>query len=217
MVRRDRFIELLRETRVYAVTDDALDGARLVEAVRSLLAAGIRVFQYRDKSSADGERVAVASALARDVHRAGGLIVVNDRPDVALAAGADGAHLGQDDVPLGAARAMLGPDRVLGASASYLSELEPAAREGADYVGFGAVFATGTKPDAEFAGLDLLEQACRASSLPVVGIGGIDVQRAPLALQRGAVAVAVVSALFRAPDPAAAARALLAAVAANAA
>ena len=214
---RDRFVDLLRETRVYAVTDDALDGVRLVKVVRALLAAGIRVFQYRDKSSHDGERVALASALVRHVHGAGGLIVVNDRPDVALAAGADGAHLGQDDLPLGAARAMLGPDRVLGASASYLTELEPAARAGADYVGFGAIFTTGTKPDAEFAGLGLLQQACRASPLPVVGIGGIDVQRAPEVLQRGAVAVAVVSALFRASDPAAAARALLAAVAADAA
>jgi thiamine-phosphate pyrophosphorylase len=94
-----------------------------------------------------------------------------------------------------------------------LEELDPAAKAGVDYIGFGAIFATGTKPDAEFAGLDLLEQACSATSLPVVGIGGIDVERAPDVIQRGAAAVAVVSALFRAPDPSAAAAALLRAVA----
>jgi len=184
----------------------------MLEVVRALLDAGIRLFQYRDKRASDGERVVIAQRLAEAVRAAGGLLLVNDRADIAIAAGADGAHLGQDDLPLEAGRALLGNDRVLGASASYLPELEPIRAAGCDYLGFGAVFGTETKPDAEYAGLDLLEQACRASSLPVVGIGGITLARAPEVIARGAAGVAVVSALFRAENPRAAGRALLAAV-----
>ncbi|MBM2811166.1 MAG: thiE [Chloroflexi bacterium] len=154
-----------------------------------------------------------ARALVRVAHAHDGLLVLNDRPDIAVAAGADGAHLGQDDLPIRFARELLGPDRVLGASASYLPELSIAIDEGADYLGFGAVFPTATKSDAEFAGLDLFEAACKQSTVPVVGIGGIDEARAPLVMRRGAAGVAVVSALFRAPSPVAAARSLLAATA----
>ena len=137
------------------------------------------------------------------------MLLVNDRVDIALASGADGAHLGQDDLPVGVARAMVGPDLVVGASASYLPELDPAEAAGADYIGFGAVYGTDTKPDAEYAGLDLLEAACRQSALPVVGIGGISIERSAEVIGRGTAAVAVVSALFRADDPGAAARRLL--------
>lgn len=207
-----RFATLLADTRVYAVTDDGLTPGETISAVESLLAAGVRLFQYRDKRSSDRERVEVARALTALVHTAGGLLLVNDRVDVALAAGADGAHLGQDDLPLEAGRAMLGVDHLLGASASFLEELPAAIRAGVDYLGFGAVFATETKPDAEYAGLDLLETACREASIPVVGIGGISVERAPQVLARGAAGVAVVSALFRAPNPEEAARALFAAL-----
>jgi thiamine-phosphate diphosphorylase len=207
-----RFAALLAETRVYAVTDDGLTSGEIVSTVESLLAAGVRLFQYRDKRSSDRERAEVARALTARVHTAGGLLIVNDRADVALAAGADGVHLGQDDLPLEAGRAMLGADHLLGASASFLEELPAAIRAGVDYLGFGAVFATETKPDAEYAGLDLLEKASREVSIPVVGIGGISVERAPQVLARGAAGVAVVSALFRAPNPAEAAQALLAAL-----
>jgi len=204
-----RFLALLGATGVYAVTDDSLPEARLRDVVERLLDAGIRLFQYRDKRQPDGLRVATAAALSDLVHRAGAMLVVNDRVDIALAADADGAHLGQDDLPLEAARSMLGSQRILGASASYLPELGPAWAAGADYLGFGAVFSTDTKLDAEYAGVDLLGQACRQSALPVVGIGGITVERAGEVIARGAAGVAVVSALFRADDPGAAGRKLL--------
>ncbi len=206
------FLRLLRETGVYAVTDDSLATQRLTDVVERLLDAGVRLFQHRDKTRPDGQRVEVAGSLLDLVHGAGGLLIVNDRVDLALAAGADGVHLGQDDLPVDVSRAMLGPDLVLGASASYLPELELAHAAGADYIGFGAVFATDTKPDAEFAGLDLFAEACRRSALPVVGIGGITVERAASVIARGAAGVAVVSALFRAADPGAAAKRLLAEV-----
>lgn len=207
--RRSRFRELLSATGIYAVTDDSLAPELLTEVVVELLAAGIRLFQYRDKTRPDQERAEIAVALSERVHAAGGLLLVNDRVDVALAAGADGAHLGQDDLPVDVGRSMLGTEPVLGASASYLPEIEPARAAGADYVGFGAVFSTDTKPDAEYAGLDLFEEACRRSVLPVVGIGGITIERAGDVIARGAAGVAVVSALFRARDPRSAAGRLL--------
>jgi thiamine-phosphate pyrophosphorylase len=200
-VRAEQFGELLRSTRVYAVTDDGMTPEQLLTAVGQILKGGIRIVQYRDKLRPDGERVQLARSLVELVHRYGGLLIVNDRVDIAIAADADGAHLGQDDLPLAIGRRLLGPDRLLGASASYLHELAPAEADGIDYLGFGAVFPTGTKPDAEFAGLDLLEQACRQVSVPSVGIGGISAERAPSVLARGVTGVAVVSALFRADDP----------------
>ncbi len=207
-----RFGQVLLETGVYAITDDDLDAEKLLEVVRALVDAGIRLFQYRDKRSPDQHRVEVAGRLVELVRPAGGLVLVNDRVDVAIAAGADGAHLGQDDLPFDVGRRLLGPERLLGASASYLNELDPIRSAGADYLGFGAVFPTDTKPDAEYAGLDLLEQACRLSSIPTVGIGGINLERAAAVIGRGAAGVAVVSALFRAAEPREAARGLLRAV-----
>ncbi|MEA2640115.1 MAG: thiamine-phosphate pyrophosphorylase, partial [Chloroflexota bacterium] len=205
MSRSAKLRELLDATRVYAVTDVALDEKRLLAVTRSLLEAGIRIVQYRDKERPDGSRVQLAGQLVELVHAYDGLLLVNDRADVAVAAGADGAHLGQDDLPLDAARSLLGPDLILGASASYLEEIAPACAAGIDYLGFGAVYPTETKPDAEFAGLELFREACGASRVPVVGIGGITAERASSVIAAGAAGIAVVSALYRAPDPGAAA------------
>jgi len=207
---RSRFVTLLHETRVYAVTDDALEPDRLIETVEALMRGGIRLFQFRDKARTDGDRVEIARTLLERVRAHDGLLIVNDRVDIALAAGVDGAHLGQDDLPLAVGRAMLGPNLVLGVSASYLPEIVPAISGGADYLGFGAVFPTDTKPNAEYAGLEVLEQACKLATVPVVGIGGIDVERAPTVLGKGAAGVAMVSALFRAADPERVSRRLLA-------
>lgn len=206
---RERFGRLLGSTRLYAITDDTFGAEDLMRIVEELLGAGVRLFQYRDKIRSDRARVELARALIERVHAGGGLVLFNDRADLAVAAGADGVHLGQDDLPLAWGRTLVGPDRVLGASASYLPEIAPAG-EVADYLGFGAVYVSGTKPDAEYAGLDLLEQACQASPVPVVGIGGVTQKRAAAVLGRGAVGVAVVSALFGAADPAGAAKLLLA-------
>ena len=203
------FAELLRSTRVYAITDDTLPPERVVSITDALLAAGIRIFQYREKHLSDRERVSIGRELGELIHARGGLLLINDRADIALACGADGAHLGQDDLPLAAGRALLGAELLLGASASYLPEIPAAIADGIDYLGFGAIFATDTKPDAEFAGLDLFEQACAASSVPVVVIVGISIDRATSVLNRGAAGIAVVSALYRAADPGVAAQELL--------
>lgn len=206
-----RFRRLLDETRVYAVTDDGLEPNDLFTAVDAILAAGIRIFQFRDKRRPDRERAAIGQRLRASVRDRGGIFIVNDRADLAVAVDADGVHVGQDDLPVSIARQIVGSTRLVGASASYLPEIPQAEADGVDYLGFGAVYPTGTKLDAEFAGLDLLEEACRAATRPVVGIGGISIERAGDVLARGASGVAVVSALFRAADTAGAASALLAA------
>ena len=216
MAPRERFGALLRESRLYAVTDDVLEPAQLYAAVGRALRGGVRIFQFRDKHRSDRERVSLGRSLIELIRAASGLMIVNDRADLALAMGADGVHLGQDDLPVQFGRELMGPDLIVGASASFLEEIGTATAAGADYIGFGAVFPTGTKLDAEFAGLDLFEAACQASSLPVVGIGGITVERAPAVVARGAAGVAVVSALFRAPDVELAGRSLLQAVAPSA-
>lgn len=205
---RARLRLLLSTTKLYAISDDTLDAGPLFEVVERLLRAGVRLFQYRDKVRSAQEAVLLGTTLVDRVHAAGGLLIFNDRADLALAAGADGVHLGQDDLPLEWGRKLVGPEGIVGASASYLSEIEPATAL-ADYIGFGAIYPTGTKLDAEYAGLDLLGQACRASRVPVIGIGGITADRAPEVLAQGAAGVAVVSALFRAADPLAQARRLL--------
>lgn len=207
----DRFGELLAESPVYAVTDDALRPEQLESALMRVLEAGVRIVQYRDKVHSDRTRVAIARRLRELVHAAGGLLIINDRVDIAVAADTDGVHLGQDDLPLDVARRLLGPDRVLGASASYLEEVTPERLKGVDYLGFGALYPTDTKPNAEFAGLELLRAVCERCPVPVIGIGGVTVERVPEVMACGAAGVAVVSAIFRAEDPGAAARRLLAA------
>jgi thiamine-phosphate diphosphorylase len=206
-----RFAALIAESPVYAITDDSLPIEQLDSALSAILGAGVRLVQYRDKMRTDRERVQVAERIRELVRDAGGLLIMNDRVDLALAAGADGAHLGQDDLPFAAGRRLLGPDLLMGVSASYLEEIDPTRLEGVDYLGFGAVYPTDTKPEAEFAGLDLFREVCQRTSLPVVGIGGISVDRVPEVMACGAAGVAVVSALFRAEDPGAAAARLLAA------
>ncbi|MSQ23442.1 MAG: thiamine phosphate synthase [Chloroflexi bacterium] len=209
--RRQLFLDLLTETRVYAVTDDRLESRKLIGVVEAALRGGVRLFQLRDKRRSDRERVALAQALGGTIRKQGGLLIVNDRADLALAADSDGVHLGQDDLPVATGRKLVGQDRIVGASASYLAEIPIALEGGVDYLGFGAVYPTDTKPDAEYAGLDLLREACGLCPAPVVAIGGISGERAREVLAQGPRGIAVVSALFRSANVEEAARTLIAA------
>lgn len=147
----------------------------------------------------------MAAAIAPRARAAGALFFVNDRPDVARAVGADGVHLGQDDLPVAAARRILGPGTLVGVSTHDLDELRAALAAGADYVGVGPVYATGSKRGALPArGVDLLRAARRLTRVPLVGIGGITPETAPDVLAAGADAVAMIGALVRADDPSAA-------------
>jgi thiamine-phosphate pyrophosphorylase len=182
-----------------------------VPLARALLDGGARVLQLRMKGQGGGAMLAAAEALRPITRARGALLVVNDRLDVALASGADGVHLGQGDLPLAAARAVArarGADLLIGVSTHDLDQAERAARDGADYLGFGPIFETRTKerPDP-VVGLEALRRVCHLP-LPVVAIGGITLQTVAEVARAGASAAAIVAAIRLAPDPAAAARAV---------
>lgn len=195
---------------LHVLTDRALSRGRTdPEVAAAALAGGATVVQLRGKTLSGAELVRTGRQL-RDLTRVhGGLLIVNDRVDVALAVDADGAHVGQDDLLARDARRLLGSDRLLGVSARSVEEAVRAQRDGADYIGFGPVFSTTTKEDAGApSGLDELRRACRAVAVPVVAIGGITPDNARLVRATGAAGVAVISAVVGAPDIAAATRTL---------
>jgi thiamine-phosphate pyrophosphorylase len=202
---------------VYLVTDRALSGERSVlEVVRQALAGGVSIVQLRDPTATTADLLAQARELAALARQADVPFIVNDRVDVALAARADGVHLGQSDMPAADARALLGPDRIIGLSVSSVAELSSADLASVDYLGIGPVFSTRTKLDAGAPlGIDGLRALVERAELPVVAIGGIDADNAAHVLGTGVDGVAVVSAICAARDPrrATAALAAIAAVA----
>lgn len=201
---------------VYLVTDTRLCGARgVAETARLAVEGGASVVQLRDPDAKGRELLGLAAALVALLRPLGVPLIVNDRVDVALAAGADGVHLGQSDMPAPAARRLVGPDAIVGLSVGSPAEFA-ASREvlsAVDYLGVGPFRATGTKADAGAAiGADGIEALRALTSLPMVAIGGIDAGNAAEAVRVGAGGVAVVSAICAADDPAAAARAIAGAV-----
>jgi len=202
---------LIDRLRLIVVTDPACGAGRtVVEVVRAALRGGAPAIQLRMKDAPAGEMAEAARALLAETRTAGALLFVNDRVDVALAVGADGAHVGQDDLPAAAARRIAPPGFLLGVSAETAELALRAQAEGADYVGVGPVYATGSKADAgDAVGVERIAQVAAAVRIPVVGIGGITVANAPPVLRAGAAGAAVISAVMRADDPEAAVRALL--------
>lgn len=192
---------------LYAVTPDEPDTRVLAAKVLRALAGGARAVQFRNKSAKQALRREQATVLLALCRKAKVPFIVNDELDLALAIGADGVHLGRDDAGIARARARLGPGKLLGASCYGRLELALAAREeGADYVAFGSVFPSATKPAATRAPLSLFREARARIDLPIVAIGGITPENAPSVIEAGADAVAVISALFDAADTEAAAR-----------
>jgi thiamine-phosphate pyrophosphorylase len=193
---------------LYAVTPEGLDTATLLARVEQALAGGAALVQYRAKSVAPPLALEQSRAIAKACRDHGALFIVNDSAELAAASGADGVHLGRDDAHPRTARAML-PRAIIGVSCYAQASLAAqAARDGADYVGIGSVFASTTKPSAQRATLDCIAAAREAGGLPVAAIGGITPANAPQAVAAGADMLAVISALFDAPDIAGAARAL---------
>jgi len=197
---------------LYAITDPGLQPpGQLVDAVAAALRGGARVVQYRDKSADHARRRREAAALAALCRDAGACFIVNDDPDLALAVGANGVHVGRDDADLAAARERLGPGALIGVSC--YDDLERARRlaaAGADYLAFGSVFPSATKPDAVHAPLALFRQARSFTDRPLVAIGGIEAGNVAEVARAGADAAAVIRALFAADDVEAAARRLAA-------
>jgi thiamine-phosphate pyrophosphorylase len=192
---------------LYAITPDLADTDDLLYRVRAALAGGARVLQYRNKIAPPELRLTQARALQALCAARSVPLIINDHLDIALAVGAAGVHLGGEDGDIAAARARLGPDRLLGASCyDRLDLAESALAAGADHVAFGSFFASGVKPDAVRPPLDLITRAKERFKVPVVGIGGITPANAPRLIAAGIDAIAVISALFAAPDIEAAAR-----------
>lgn len=182
----------------------------LESVVGEVLRAGAPAVQLREKRLPPRALLPLARRLRRAAHAAGTLFFVNDRLDLALAAQADGIHLGPDDLPVPAARRLAPPPFLIGASARTPDSARTAEAAGADYIGCGPVFASRTKPRTPI-GLDRLAAVAAAVQIPVVAIGGLDAHRAPAAHQAGAAGAAAARALMAAPDPHAAAKAILAA------
>ena len=195
---------------LYLVTDRGLSRDRpTLEIVRAAVRGGVTCVQLREKTCAAREFIAEALALRGFLKSRGIPLIINDRVDVALAAGADGVHLGQGDMPLAMARAILGESKIIGISAESLRDAIEAESAGADYLGVSPIFATPTKTDtAAPLGLVGLRAIRREVKLPLVAIGGLNASNAAAVIAGGADGVAVVSAIAAAEDPELAAREL---------
>jgi len=195
---------------LYLVTDDALAGGRSIEwIVAEAVAGGVTCVQLREKHAESRAYYERARALRERLRPLGIPLIINDRLDIALAAGADGVHLGQGDLPCVEARHIAGPNFLIGISVSTTAEAQAAARDGADYLGISPIFDTPTKTDTPPAtGIDGLRAIRAAVSLPLVASGGIKAENAAAVVRAGADGIAVVSAIMAVADPRAAARAL---------
>lgn len=193
--------DIRKAMRLYAVTDTAwLDGRTLAECVESALRGGATFIQLRDKHASADELIAVAKELGPLCTRARVPFVVNDDVEAALAADADGVHVGQDDMACATARAMLGPDKIVGVSVQTLEEALEAQADGADYLGVGAMFGTPTKPEAADVSFEELAAICEAVAIPVVAIGGLNETTISSLAGTGVDGAAAVSAIFASQD-----------------
>jgi thiamine-phosphate pyrophosphorylase len=218
----------LQTARLYLICDSRPRGRDLLELLRASIAGGVDIVQLRDKRLSDDELLPFARAAATLCRQLGALFVVNDRPAVALAAGADGAHVGQDDMPVAQVRALVGPDVLIGLSTHSPQEIDALddthrgnddvehdtsvtvrdTDRAVDYIGVGPIYVTPTKPGRPATGLELVHYAAAHALVPCFAIGGIHAGNAHAVRRAGATRIAVVRALLDARDPAAAARRL---------
>ncbi len=199
-VRQERAAKF-REIDLYPVTCEKLSAGRVnLEILQAVIEGGAKIIQLREKECSTRELYHLAERFREATTRAGMLLIINDRIDIALAVGADGVHLGQDDLPIPAAR-RLAPDLILGASTHSLEEALCAEREGADYVNIGPIFATKTKDGvSEFLGPEAISRIAPSLSIPFTVMGGINASNLDRVLEQGARRVAMVTAVTQAPD-----------------
>ena len=194
---------------IYLVTDDGcLQGRALIDCVREALEGGVTLVQYRAKTASSAEMYSEALQLKALCDSYKVPLIINDRLDIAMAVGAAGVHLGQDDLPCAAARKILGEDYIIGVSAHNPAEAKAALQSGADYLGCGAVFGTATKADVKKLGTEGLTAICREKGLPVVGIGGVTADNYREVRAAGADGAAIVSGILAQPDIRATVRAI---------
>jgi thiamine-phosphate diphosphorylase len=200
---------------LYVILDRSAARDRDLGALlESIIAGGVRMVQLREKAWPSGRLLPLAERLRARCRAAGVTFIVNDRVDLALAVGADGVHLGQDDLPSRAARPLLRPGMILGRSTHSVEQARAAMAEGADYIAVGSMFPTATKPDFELVGPDLIRKLRPEIPVPLIGIGGITPANVGEVVGAGADGVAVISAVCGADDPTEATRRFLRAIAA---
>ena len=194
---------------LYVLLTESLCRRPYVDVLRAVLAGGAAAVQVREKGLPDSHLLARARQVAAAAHEAGALAIINDRPDIAVLAAADGVHCGQDDLSPQEARRIVGPDRIVGFSTHSLAQARAAAEAGADYIGCGPMFQSTTKPQDIIPGPALCAEVTRAVGVPVVAIGGITAETAPAVLAAGARWLAVSSVVCAAADPEAETRRLV--------
>lgn len=193
--------ELTKSLLLYAVTDRHwLDGRTLYEVVKESLDGGATFMQLREKTLDEETFYQEAVELQALCKEYGVPFVVNDDVDIAVRMDADGVHVGQSDMEAGNVRALIGPDKILGVSAQTVEQAKLAEERGADYLGVGAVFPTGSKDDAEEVSFETLKEICEAVSIPVVAIGGITEGNTPELAGSGICGIAVISAIYAQKD-----------------
>jgi thiamine-phosphate pyrophosphorylase len=194
---------------LYLVTDrELMSSATVEESVEQAVLGGCTLVQLREKKISSADFYETAVKVREITARLGVPLIINDRADIALAVDADGVHVGRDDLPVRTVRRIIGPDKIVGVSADNLAESLDAAEGGADYLGVGAMYATGTKTDANITGMEELRRIRSAVSLPIVVIGGINKDTVANFRDTGVDGLAVVSAIVARPDVAGAAREL---------
>lgn len=196
--------------RLYVILDAALLRTPPVDEGKELAKAGVRLLQYRDKKSGARAQLQTCSALAEALKPHGALFLVNDRPDVAWLAGADGVHVGQDDLGVEEARRIGGQDKLVGVSTHSAEQFRKAAESSADYIALGPVFATKSKTNPDpVVGTRLLQQVRPLTNKPIVAIGGITLDTAQQVIEAGADSVAVIGDILLSESPAKRARQFL--------
>lgn len=192
---------VLDQRRLYVLVEGQASSDTLAALARTLLAAGADILQLRDKTLGDRELLARARVLRELTQAAGKLLIINDRPDLARLAGADGVHLGQDDLPVRDARAILGPDGLIGVSTHSLAQARQAVADGANYLGCGPTFPSLTKQFETFPGVEFLKQVADEIALPAFAIGGVTLDNLEEVIAAGFSRVAVGAAATKAADP----------------
>jgi thiamine-phosphate pyrophosphorylase len=192
---------MIQIPKLYAITDRQWSNCTHEEIVRMLLDGGASFIQLRDKEASGRELLDQAIACLKLTREAGATLIINDRVDVALTAGADGVHLGQDDLSVDEAREILGEDKIIGVSTHSMDQFRAALETSANYIALGPVFPTLTKENtAPVVGLEMVREARKLTDRPLVAIGGINLGRAPEIIEAGADCVAVISALYPLPE-----------------
>ena len=198
----------LRDAKLYVLLTGSQCDAALDWTIAEAASGGATIFQMREKNSTDRELLDRARRMREWTRRAGALFIVNDRPDIAKLADADGVHLGQSDFPVADARRILGPNALIGVSTHDIDQVRAAILDGADYVGIGPTFPSNTKNFDAFLGLEFVRRVSEETTLPAFALGGIHLRNVPEVVAAGGRRIAVSAAIARAADPASIARAL---------